>query len=875
MADIDLLPPRGAPRLALVDGMGIATNGSQTVLQLAQRGMQAVCAVDGSGVSADGATVAVLAQRGIRAFCPVDELGVAQSGATADALRRAGIRPMVLLGANGLALTGSATMLTLAQRGLSYFCPVDEAGNATTMGPVVVISNSTIPETATIGTTVGALSVSGGSGTYTYSFLSNPGSLFAISGSNLNTAAALTPGDKPITIRASGGTPSPVDRVFNITVTLVPVAPSGSVSISGSTVVGSVLTAVTGTWAGTAPITFAYQWKRAGTNVGTNSSTYTTVAGDIGSTMTVVVTATNAGGSGGATSAATAAITGIAPANAGGANLPTILGSTPQGSTLTATSGTWTGTPTPTYAYQWKSAGVNVGTGLTTYTTVLGDVGNTMTVVVTATNVAGSANATSSAFGPITAASSGTLAPLLDLTGVCDKGLSSIDNITNVNSPEFDVICLTTPVLGDTITVAKDGVIVVNAVLTAADIAGTTSPSLGSTTLPDGTYTFTARHTNAGSTSAYSAGLSVTIDTVAPVLTSASGAQNGTVPGTVDLSVTTNKGQGIIYWMIQPAAWAAPTPLEIIDYRGTGDGLWVDGGRHGSFNVSSTGAKTASGTVTVSGSFKVFFTHTDTAGNNAAVTEAAWTHTIAAFAANGVGGFDGSTTYMTNTGIVAAGGIPIGKKGLVSFWIKVLGGAGTARTIFTLTTGTTVRLWCTLLASNVIEFKARSSGSIDILAMSTLTTGTPFTPPPTGWIHVAAWWDLSLGNPAGGFIYVNGTVSVAGGKNILVNDIDYSQSTLLIGASQSIGTKFNGALSELYINLHETLDLSDPTNLQKFRGTGGAPMSLGATGTNPTGSQPEFYLGDNNTFADWGTNNGSKGDFTTPVGALTSVTGPP
>jgi hypothetical protein len=118
-------------------------------------------------------------------------------------------------------------------------------------------------------------------------------------------------------------------------------------------------------------------------------------------------------------------------------------------------------------------------------------------------------------------------------------------------------------------------------------------------------------------------------------------------------------------------------------------------------------------------------------------------------------------------------------------------------------------------------------------------------------------------------------VSTAGGKNIVNSDIDYSQSTMLIGASQSIGTKFYGALSELYINLHETLDLSDPTNLQKFRGTGGAPMSLGATGTNPTGTQPEFYLGDDNTFANWGTNNGSKGNFTVPAGALTSVTGPP
>jgi hypothetical protein len=413
MADIDLLPPRGVPVLALVDGTGIASNGSQTVAQLAQRGMRSVCAVDATGVSVSGATMLQLAQRGIQAFCPVDELGVAQSGATAAALQRAGIRPMVLLGANGLALTGSATMLTLAQRGLSCFCPVDEAGNATTMGAVILVSNTTVLESATIGTNVGTLSVAGGTGTYTFSLTDSAGGKFAVAGTNgvnLNTAATLNYATAPshnITVSATNGG-TPITRTIVITVVMVPVLPANAgganlPAISGSTVVGGVLTSTTGTWTGNPPPTYAYQWKRGATNVGTNLNTYTTVAADIGSTMTVVVTATNAAGSVNATSAATAAITGIAPANAGGANLPAISGSSTQGATLTATSGTWTGTPTPTYAYQWKSAGVNVGTNSSTYATVAGDVGNTITVVVTATNVAGSANATSAAFGPVTA----------------------------------------------------------------------------------------------------------------------------------------------------------------------------------------------------------------------------------------------------------------------------------------------------------------------------------------------------------------------------------------------------------------------------------------------------------------------------------------
>jgi hypothetical protein len=199
MADIDiLLPTRGVPRLALVDGTGIASNGSQTVAQLAARGIQSVCAVDAIGVAVSGATLLQLAQRGIRAFCPVDENGLAQDAvSTADVLRRRGIRPMVLLNNNGVALTGSANVATLAQRGLQSFCPLDEAGNATTMGAVILISNSTVLDNVSIGTNVGTLSVAGGSGTYTFSLTSNPGGLFATAGTNgvnLNTAAALTAG---------------------------------------------------------------------------------------------------------------------------------------------------------------------------------------------------------------------------------------------------------------------------------------------------------------------------------------------------------------------------------------------------------------------------------------------------------------------------------------------------------------------------------------------------------------------------------------------------------------------------------------------------------------------------------------------------------
>jgi hypothetical protein len=103
----------------------------------------------------------------------------------------------------------------------------------------------------------------------------------------------------------------------------------------------------------------------------------------------------------------------LAPHNSGGANLPSISGSTVQGGVLTCAHGTWTGDATISYAYQWKSAGTPVGTNASTYTSVSGDLGNTITCVVTASNSVGSSSATSAAVGPITAGSSHTGPDLL------------------------------------------------------------------------------------------------------------------------------------------------------------------------------------------------------------------------------------------------------------------------------------------------------------------------------------------------------------------------------------------------------------------------------------------------------------------------------
>jgi hypothetical protein len=76
-------------------------------------------------------------------------------------------------------------------------------------------------------------------------------------------------------------------------------------AISGEAIEDGVLTAWPGVWAPFAA--FSYQWKKDGVNIpGATAATYTVVTGDIGSAISVAVTATNAGGSATAESAETA-----------------------------------------------------------------------------------------------------------------------------------------------------------------------------------------------------------------------------------------------------------------------------------------------------------------------------------------------------------------------------------------------------------------------------------------------------------------------------------------------------------------------------------------------------------------------------------------
>ncbi len=186
-------------------------------------------------------------------------------------------------------------------------------------------------------------------------------------------------------IRTAGAPlPPPVDEP---PVNTVPPA------LSGSPEVGVEIACDTGTWTGTEPITYSYQWQRDNggpvEDIGDSTNAYTVEEADLGYSIYCLVTATNTAGE--ASALSDTFVIADPPVNT---VQPVITGSTVVGQILSCSDGTWTGAAPITFTYAWYhdgDEGTTLGTDAT-YEIESGDVGFAMVCRVTATNTFGDAD---------------------------------------------------------------------------------------------------------------------------------------------------------------------------------------------------------------------------------------------------------------------------------------------------------------------------------------------------------------------------------------------------------------------------------------------------------------------------------------------------
>jgi hypothetical protein len=182
--------------------------------------------------------------------------------------------------------------------------------------------------------------------------------------------------------------------------------------ISGVVQRGSTLTASAGSWSGNIS-SYVYEWQRSSDGGSTWSSisgasgaTYSPSVRDESTRLRVYVSATGSGGTASAVSPATGPVLLAPPIST---SPPAATGTAQVGSVLTAQPGGWAPAE-ETFAYLWQrrygsGAFQNIpGVSGTTYTVSPVDLGDTIRVIITASNVDGSATATSPPTGSIAAA---------------------------------------------------------------------------------------------------------------------------------------------------------------------------------------------------------------------------------------------------------------------------------------------------------------------------------------------------------------------------------------------------------------------------------------------------------------------------------------
>lgn len=141
-------------------------------------------------------------------------------------------------------------------------------------------------------------------------------------------------------------------------------------------------------------------------------------------------------------------------------------------------------------------------------------------------------------------------------------------------------------------------------------------------------------------------------------------------------------------------------------------------------------------------------------------------------------------------------------------------------------------------STGLLRVRMISAGSQGI----TMDTVTPL--PVGGWAHLLASWDLNIGRAQ---LYLNDVPNlnvISGPTNVT---IDYTQPPYRMIAAGDMWVD----VSRFYLNLAESLDITNSANRRKFINSDGSQVFLGADGSTPTGNDPiVLFDGNGNAFAD-------------------------
>lgn len=219
-------------------------------------------------------------------------------------------------------------------------------------------------------------------------------------------------------------------------------------------------------------------------------------------------------------------------------------------------------------------------------------------------------------------------------------------------------------------------------------------------------------------------------------------------------------------------------------------------------------------------------------------------------------------------------GIVDTKLAVISFWFNLTGGDSTTRWIMALgvVSPNENRFTLTRHSSNRLEMVFRDSANDIVWSARSFDQKFSTTINP-GWHHFLAAMNAGTGVR---HIYVDDILEPLETDELSNKTVDYTSADKIRFGSAAIPDgveKFIGDIAQFYLNTDEFLDMTVEANRRKFIDASGCSVSLGADGSDPTGSAPTFFF--DNPVNSWHENLGSGDDFSVLSGTLSAAEGSP